>query len=75
MKVVTYEAVVENGQVQLPPGVVLPEKAMVYVVVPEVVIEVETPQVARLASPRLADPAQAARFGVDVVEESTDAGL
>ena len=43
MKVMAYEGVVENGCVQLPPEVSLPDKAKVYVVVPEVV-EVDTPQ-------------------------------
>ena len=75
MKVVTYEAVVENGHIQLPAGVILPERAKVYVVVPEVVIDIETPPVAHVPSPRLADPAEAVRLHVEVVEESRDAGL
>ena len=41
MPVVAYEAVVENSQVHLPSEVVLPEKATVYVVVPEVIVEME----------------------------------
>ena len=71
MNVVTYEGVVENGHVQLPPGVILPEKATVYVVVPGMKVQ----RAAHFRSPRLADPAQAARFEMEVVEESTDAGL
>ena len=43
MPVVTYEGVVENGQVHLPSEVVLPEKATVYVVVPEVIVAMEKP--------------------------------
>jgi hypothetical protein len=70
MNVVAYEAVVENGRVQLPPGVTLPEKATVYVVVPGMTVQRE----AHFRSPRLADPAQAARFELEVIEGSTDAG-
>jgi len=76
MKVVTYEGVVENGAVHLPAGVVLPEKATVYVVVPGV-IEVEVPHKAHIYSPRLAHPEQAADFAKEVVdlEERSDAEL
>jgi hypothetical protein len=71
MNVVTYEAVVHNGHVELPADVILPEEATVYVVVP-------APSVRRTAyfrSPRLADPAQAARLELEVIEEGKDAGL
>jgi len=74
MKVVTYEGVVEKGCVHLPSGVSLPEKAKVYVVVPGVV-EIEAQRVARIYSPRLADPADAVHFKMKVAEEGTDAGL
>ena len=74
MKVVTYEGVVENGCVHLPAGVLLPEKATVYVVVPGV-IEIETPRAARIRSPRLADPAQAVHFRMEVSEAPSDAEL
>jgi hypothetical protein len=71
MNVVTYEAVVENGHVQLPPGVVLPEKTTVYVVVPGMKLQ----GTAHFRSPRLADPAQAARLELEVIEESEDARI
>jgi len=71
MKVATYEGVVENGSIQLPAGVILPEKAKVYVVVPGMKVQ----RAAHFRSPRLADPAQAARFEMEVVEEGKDAGL
>ncbi len=71
MNVVTYEAVVENGHVQLPPGVVLPENTTVYVVVPGM----KAPRTAHFRSPHLADPAQAPRLELEVIEEGTDAGL
>ena len=72
MKVTTYEGVVENGRVQLPPGVSLPEKATVYVVVPGVTA-IETPRTARIYSPRLANPADAVHFATKVVQDVTDA--
>lgn len=73
--VVTYGGVVENGSIRLPRGVLLPENAKVYVVVPEVVIEVETPRVARVPSPRLVHPEQAVDFIKEVIPESSDAGV
>jgi hypothetical protein len=71
MNVVTYEAVIENGHVQLPPGVTLPDKTTVYVVVPGLKVH----RTAHIRSPRLADPSQASRFELEVIEESTDAGI
>jgi len=78
MKVTTYEGVVENGRVELPAGVSLPEKAKVYVVVPGEV-EIETPRVAHIYSPRLAHPERAKDFAKTVtvidVDERPDAQL
>ena len=71
MKVVTYEGVVENGSIHLPPGAVLPEKAKVYVVVPEMKVA----RTIHIRSPRLADPSQAARFEMEVIKEGPDAGV
>jgi len=76
MAFVTYEGIVQTGQVHLPDDVVLPERAKVYVMVPEVVVEVEKPPlVVHLRSPRLKDPAMAALFELEVIKESDDAGL
>jgi hypothetical protein len=69
MKVATFEAVVENGQIRLPVSVRLPEKARVYVVIPGV------PSGAYIGSPRLARPDQAADFEKEVIEGDLDAGL
>jgi hypothetical protein len=74
MKVVTYEGVVENGQVRLPAGATLPEKAKVYVVVPEVP-ELGVQRVVNIASPRLVHPEEAPDFVKEVFEERSDAGL
>jgi hypothetical protein len=62
MAVVTFEAVVENGQVRLPPDVVLPERQTVFVVVPDAI----SPAAAKLPGVRLADPADAVKFEMTV---------
>jgi len=71
MGVRTFEGVVEQGRVCLPATVRLPERAKVYVIVPDV--EVQT--VAFIGSPRLVHPEQAADFKKEVIEEPPDAGL
>ncbi len=71
MKVATYEATVENGQIRLSERVQLPERAKVYVVVPGVE---EAPRF-HIASPRLARPELAADFVKEVTEEPRNAPL
>ena len=71
MSVTTIEAVVENGQIRLPSSVRLPERAKVYVLIPD--LEVRPTFYA--GSPRLAHPEQVADFQKEVTEESSDAGL
>ena len=71
MSVTTIEAIVENGQIRLPSSVRLPDKAKVYVLIPEV----KTPAASYIGSPRLAHPEQAVDFQKEVVEESPDASL
>ncbi len=68
MKVTTFQGIVENGQIRLAANVRLPEKATVYVVIPNV----EVPQVSYLGNPRLVHPEQAADFKKEVVEEAHD---
>ena len=70
MKVTTFEGFVENGQVRLPISIRLPEKAKVYVVVPDV----EVPSASYVGSPRLVHPEQAAEFEKEV-EDGRNAGL
>jgi hypothetical protein len=70
MAVTTLEGIVENGQVRLLDPTALPERAKVYVVVPDP----EMPQ-RRISSPQLADPAKAADFEKDVFKEEADAEL
>ena len=71
MSVVTFEGIVDNGQIRLTTNVRLPEKAKVYVIIPDMQIE----QIAHIYSPRLAYPEQAADFKMEVVEEDLGAGL
>ncbi|HEX2200493.1 MAG TPA: hypothetical protein VHH93_00515 [Gammaproteobacteria bacterium] len=71
MKVATFQGTVENGQIRLPAGVRLPEKAKVYVVIPDI----EIPSFAYIGSPRLAHPEQAADFKKEVIEEIEDASV
>jgi len=71
MKVTTYEAIIEHGQVRLPADVRLPEKTKVYVVVPDIEIQ----PVAYIGSPRLAHPEQADDFKKQVTEDTSDASL
>ena len=66
MKIVTYRATVENGQIKLPDAINLPEHAEVFVVV----LGVEASAVSRISSPRLAYPEQASEFVKDVLRES-----
>ncbi len=71
MKIATYEATVENGQIKLTEPVWLPESAKVYVVVPGVE---EAPRF-HVASPRLARPERAVDFEKEVTKEPRDAGV
>lgn len=71
MKVTTFEGFVENGQIRLPVSIRLPEKAKVYVVIPDV----EVPYVPYVGSPRLVHPEQAAYFKKEVVEDDENAVL
>ena len=70
MKVIDFEATVEDGRIALPPETGLPEHTRV-----RVVIEVGEPRTFRMMSPRLANPEQAADFVMDVTEEPSDAGV
>jgi hypothetical protein len=70
-KLATYEGIIEDGRVSLPPDAGTPEKTRVYVLVPET----ETVSATYVASPHLADPQQARDFQMEVVEDATKAGV
>jgi len=71
MKVATFEATVENGQVKIPETIHLPEHTRVYIVVPGVE---DFPQF-RIASPRLARAEHALDFVKEEVREEPDASV
>ena len=71
MSVTTFEGVVEKGQIRLPVEVCLPEKAKVYVVIPNAVV----PSQAHLRSPRLAHAENAKDFAKEVIQERPDASV
>lgn len=71
MKIATFEAIVENGQIRLPSSIHLPEKAKVYVVIPGI----EVPSAVYIGSPRLAQKEQASDFQKEVIEGDLNAGL
>jgi hypothetical protein len=71
MPVLTLEGVVEHGQLKLTRPVPLPDHTKVSVVISDL-----QPQPrARLVSPRLAHPEQAAEFRMEVSEDSGDADV
>jgi len=65
MSVSTIEGYVENGQIQVPGGVKLPEKAKVYIVIPDVS---EVSRAVHIYSPRLARREQAEHFKMKIIE-------
>ena len=71
MKVTDNETTAENGQVEFPEVVRVPEHATVHILLPEF----EEGSTIRIMSPRLKHPEQAAEFVMKVVEEQPDATL
>ena len=71
MGIVTYEGIVDHGQIRLKTPVHLPDKTKVYIVVPEIPLE----PVAHIASPRLAHAEQVVDFKMEVSEETSNANL
>jgi len=71
MAISTFEGVVKDGQIRLRDNVQLPEDTEVYVVIPDFAA---LPQ-ARVPSPRLVRPEQAADFVKQVVNATDDPGV
>ena len=71
MRIITFEGIVEHGQIKLKTKVHLPDNTKVYVIVPDVQVE----QSARITSPRLVHPEQAADFKMEIAAEPTDADV
>ncbi len=70
-KLATYEGVVENGHVTLPPEADIPDKTRVYVLVPNPDVDLTY----KIMSPRFADPEQVKDFKMEVIDESQNAGI
>jgi hypothetical protein len=70
-KLATYEGIIENGRVTLPPNTDIPDKTRVYVLVPDA----ETQPTLHIASPRLVHSEQAKDFGMQVTEDTADASV
>jgi hypothetical protein len=64
-KLATYEGVVETGHVTLPPDADIPEKTLVYVVVPDA----DAHRTHYIGSPRLVHREQAKDFVHEVIED------
>ncbi len=71
MGIITYEGIVEHGQIRLKDNIRLPERTKVYVIVPDVQAE----PVARIVSPRLAHPEQASNFKMEIVQGPSNGEL
>ena len=67
MSVTTFEGVVENGRIRLAADICLPEKAKVYVIIPNGAL----PPPALMASPRLARPEEAIDFKMEMIQDPT----
>ena len=65
-KLATYEGVVENGHVTLPPNVDIPEKTRVHVMVPDL----ESRKTFNIPGARLVHPEQAEDFEMQVIEDT-----
>ena len=70
-KLATYEGIVENGHVRLPPDIQIPDETRVYVIVPDL----DTQRTVHILSPRLVDRRQAKDFVKQVIEETPNASL
>ena len=71
MTITTYEGVVEKGKIRLQVGVRLPEKAKVFVIIPDMRLE----KTGRVLTPRLKNLAQTNDFKMEVCEDEPDASL
>ena len=73
MAVTTYEGVVEKGKIRSKKGIKLPEKAKVYVIIPD--IKTDEKKVIHMLTPRLANRQQAVDFKMQVTELKSNARI
>ncbi len=74
MTIVTFEGIVDGGQIKLKSNVRLPDNTRVFVVVPDL-SSGRIEETARIYSPKLSHPAQLADFTMEIVEEPPGAKL
>ena len=68
MQVTTIQGVIENGQVKLSEAIQIPEKSIVYVVVPDV----QPSRVVRVMSPRAVRPEKLEDLEREMIELDKD---
>lgn len=70
-KLATYEGVVENGHVTLPPEADIPDNTRVYVLVPDA----GALRTHKIMSPRLAHQEQAKDFELQIIDDAGHADV
>jgi len=71
MEVMTLEGVIDNGQIRLKNNVRLPDKTVVYVIVPGVRVE----RLVQVVSPHLVRREHAGDFEMQITEADPNAGV
>jgi hypothetical protein len=76
MSVLALEGVVEaEGLIRITTNIHLPQQTKVYILVPEMSLEVDKSKPAYIYSPRLAHPERASHYIMELIEEPEDASL
>ena len=76
MGVLALEGVVEaEGLIRITTNIRLPQQTKVYILVPEMPVEVDKSKPAYIYSPRLAHPERASHYIMELIEEPEDANL
>ena len=78
MAIITIEAHIKDGQVLLPGDMLLPDRAKVYVVIPdadpETIVLPPLPLTIHLRTPRLVNPGDATRLQKIIVTDTIEDG-
>lgn len=73
MSVIALEGIVEGeGLIRITTAVNLPQRTKVYILVPDVPLQVGEGKPAYVYSPRLAHPERATRYMMELIAESTN---
>jgi hypothetical protein len=76
MSVIALEGIVEGeGLIRITTAVNLPQRTKVYILVPDVPLQVGEGKPAYVYSPRLAHPERASHYIMEIIEEPKDASL